>query len=132
MEIIPLHLLAKYFDSRFKFYSNLHFQNGLLKNVPAFYKKILRNQKKYFTAPLVTPSCFLSKFFWYKSHIKTSNTSVHFQHFLTKCFDFFTHFFHFDGTIKNWNNLKIKFTLENNDPFSSLRLVIGFPEMWKK
>ena len=42
LKIILLHLIAKYFDSHFKFHSNLH-KDNVLKILPAFYKQMLIN-----------------------------------------------------------------------------------------
>ena len=72
-KIVLLHILNKYFGPSFKLYSKLHFEKNLLKDVPSFYKQILMNWKKYFIAPLITPSCIVSQFLGYHSYIKIDN-----------------------------------------------------------
>ena len=107
MNGILLHSLSKYFGPFFKFYSNLHFENKLLKDFPSFYKQMLMNWKKYFMTPPITPSCVLSQFLWYNSYIRIDNKAVYLKHFSAKnIINFITQLFHSDGSIKNWNILK--------------------------
>ena len=60
--IIQFHLLAKYFGSHFKFQSDLHFKDNVLKSLPSFYKQMLMKWKKNFIAPPATSSRVLSQF----------------------------------------------------------------------
>ena len=79
------------------------------------------NWERYCKTSPVTPSYVLSQFL--------CNKSVHFQRFSTKNINFVTQLFHSDGTIKNWNDLKTEFALQNKDHFSWLQLVSIIPEI---
>ena len=131
-KITTLHLLNKYFYPSFKFHSNLHFESKLLKDFPSFYKQILMNWKKYFIASPITPSCVLSQFLWYNSYIKIDNKAVYLEFFSTKNINFITQLFNTEGSVKNWNILKMELALQNKDQFCWLQLVNAITEMWKK
>ena len=61
--------------------SNLHFESKLLKDFPSFYKQMLMDWKKYFTAPPITPPCVLSQFLWYNVYTKTDNKAAYLKSF---------------------------------------------------
>ena len=86
-------------ESDFKFYSNPHFESKLLKDFPSFYQQMLMNSKKYFTVSPITPSYVLSQFLWYNSYIKIDSKVVF--------INFITQLFNTDGSVKNWNILRI-------------------------
>ena len=54
---------------------------------------MLKNWRKYFIAPRVTPSV-LSQFIWRNSHIEIGSMFVYFQRFSTKNINFVTQLFH--------------------------------------
>ena len=95
-------IIKKFFgrrESDFKFYSNPHFESKLLKDFPSFYQQMLMNSKKYFTVSPITPSYVLSQFLWYNSYIKIDSKVVF--------INFITQLFNTDGSVKNWNILRI-------------------------
>ena len=49
--------------------------------------------------------------------------------FLTKNINFITQLFYSDGSVKNWNNLKTEYALQNKDNFYWLQLINAIPEM---
>ena len=78
---------SKYFGPSFKFYSKLHFENKLLKDVPSFYKQILMNWEKHFIASPITPFCVLSQFLRYNSYIRIDNNPTNISTTDQRCFN---------------------------------------------
>ena len=52
--------------------------------------------------------------------------------FSTKNINFITELFNREGSVKNWNILKMELVLQNKDQFCWLQLVNAITEMWKK
>jgi len=61
-KIIPLHLIAKNFGSKFNFHSNLSFNNNLLDDFPLFYKNLFNFWSKRLSVSPELPSLILSSY----------------------------------------------------------------------
>ena len=72
---------------------------------------MLMNWEKYFIAPPITPSAVLSQSIWHNSYVKIDNKAVYLKKNLTKNINFITQLFNTDGSVKNWNILKVEYTL---------------------
>ena len=94
---------------------------------------MLMNWKKYFIVPPALPCCVFSQFLWYNNYIKIDTKAVS-NFFSTKNISFIIQLFNTDGSVKNWNFVKTKYTIQDKDQFcwlQEINAINAIPEMWK-
>ena len=75
-KLIPLHLVAMSFGSKFKFHSKDFIKETSLKNLLLFYRDIFINWKAHFSSCPETPACLLSQFLWFNKYIQIEDNPV--------------------------------------------------------
>ena len=72
------------------------------------------NWKKYFIVPPALPCCVFSQFLWFNNYIKIDTKAVS-NFFSTKNISFIIQLFNTDASVKNWNFVKTKYTIQNKN-----------------
>lgn len=97
-----------------KFHSCLQPSIRQMKNVPTFFKEIMKNWAKHFSCSLYLPSAILCKFFWFNSNIRTDNKGIFISYFASKRSYFVGQIFHDNAKTKSSGCIKSKYNLERN------------------
>ena len=64
-----------------------------------------------------TPACLFSQFLWFNNYIKTEGNPVCLTNFAARNIDLLSQLFG-EGSLKPWDDLKIKYNLTNKTYFS--------------
>ena len=80
-----------------------------MKNVPNFYKEMIKNWAKYFSCSPYLLSAILSHFLWFKLNIKIENKSIFISGFASKNMNFVGQ----NGKTKSWDYIKLEHNLES-------------------
>ena len=83
-KIIPLYLIDKNFGNKFKFHSNLSFENNLIDDFPLFYKNIFNFLSKRLSVSPELPSLALSSYLSYNNDILINKKLAYFPNFSEK------------------------------------------------
>ena len=77
------------------------------------------------------PSAILSQYLWFNSKILIDNKSVKIVCFSDNNINFVKHAFTSSGKLKNWENFKEEFNLQEKHKFKWLQLTHVIPVQWK-
>ena len=116
-KIIPLALIEKFLGKGFKFHSNMKIENKYIRNFPKYYQKIIIAWYKNFSSLVDLPSAILSQYLWFNSKILIDNKSVKIVCFSDNNINFVKHAFTSSGKLKNWENFKEEFNLQEKHKF---------------
>ena len=130
-KIISLALIEKFLGKGFKFHSNMKIENKYIRNFPKYYQKIIIAWFKDFSSLVDLPSAILSQYLWFNSKILTDNKSVKIVCFSDNNINFVKHAFTSSGKLKNWENFKEEFNLQEKHKFKWLQLTHAIPIQWK-
>ena len=131
-KIMPLRYIEKTFGNNFRFHSNLDFDDNFIKIFPKFYQTILLDWKNYLSNSPTVISTMANQFLWFNRYIKINNMPVFFKIFSDKKINFVKQLFKDNGCLKEWNELKAEYELEQKFYFCWMQLINAIPKEWKK
>ena len=106
-KIIPLFLIEKYFEKKFKFHESLDIPRYVIRKMLGFYREILLNCRKCLCYdPSVKSTILSQQYLWFNKHIKIGNNSVYFSHFSNPGISFIDNLVNINGMYKSWDTIK--------------------------
>ena len=84
-----------------------------------------------YTAKPTLLSMILFGFICFNSSIKVESKPVHFSYFYDKNLNFISQMLNYNGNIKQWKDIKIKFHLKDTPKMYWLQITEALPKTWK-
>ena len=131
-ELIPLHLIKSTFGIKFKFHSNVDFDDSKILTFPSFYKQLFRNWCKYLSYSVNIPSSILSQPIWYNKNIKINSKPIYVEEFAKQNIIFLYDLFNTKNELKTWDEIKVTYELSDKSYFKWRQIINSVPKTWKK
>ena len=128
-KIIPACLIKKNFCKNFKFHPCLEPSIRSMKNVPSFYKEVIKNWAIYFSCSRYLPSAILPQLLWLDSNIKIDKKSIFISAFASKNINFVGQIFHGNGKTKSWDFTNSEYSLESKLKYRRIQLIDALPKL---
>lgn len=87
--------------------------------------------KESFSYSFNSPSCIKSQFLWFNKEIKIDNKPFCFKDVSEKNINFITQLYKPDGKLKQWENVKQEFNLNDSAFYKWVQIVHAIPNTWK-
>ena len=130
-KLIPQYLIKKTFGLNFVFHSNLSFDDKLVSHFPTFFKVIFKFWMETFSYTSDSLSCIKSQFLWFNRQLKIGNKSFFFKEFSEKNLNFLNQLYEPEGNLKQWQDVKEEFQLNDVGFFKWVQIIHSIPVIWK-